>query len=104
MALVRRRTQRIGAWRLFPAFQIFEKREETLERFELMGVHRQKMAGAVFQPIVPGEQCERRGVRRLDDDVGDHHLQFFDSYGGGSRGQRAAYHGFGIVALTRARR
>jgi hypothetical protein len=53
MALVRRRTQRIGAWRLFPAFQIFEKREETLERFELMGVHRQKMAGAVFQPIVP---------------------------------------------------
>jgi hypothetical protein len=46
------------------------------------------MAGAVFQPIVPGEQYERRGVRRLDDDVGDHHLQFFDSYGGASRGQR----------------
>ena len=49
-----------------------------------MTIHAGKWPGAVFQPIVPGEQYERRGVRRLDDDVGDRHRQFFDSYGGAS--------------------
>ena len=85
------------------------------------------MAGAVFQPIVPREQYERRGVRRLDDDVGNHLLQFFDLYRAPRAGSelavicvgfmvasvgcitthapcRAAYHSFGIVALSPARR
>src|SRR5471032_3360186 len=37
------------------------------------------MSGAVLEPVVAGEQHERGRVRRLDNDVGDHHLELFDA-------------------------
>jgi hypothetical protein len=57
---VRRGTHRIGARRLFLAFQILEKCDEPLERFELMGIDGQKMTGSMFQPVIAGEEDKRR--------------------------------------------
>jgi hypothetical protein len=75
---MRRRAHGIGARRLAPAFEIFEKGGEPFERFELVRVDREEMPGHVVEPIVAREQDERRRVGGLDDDVGHHHFELFD--------------------------
>jgi hypothetical protein len=57
---------------------MLEERGESIQRFELMRVDRQKVSGLVVEPVVAGEENKRRGIRGFDDDVGDHHLEFFD--------------------------
>ena len=48
-----------------------------------MGIDRQKVPGHVLEPIVARKEDERGGIGRLDDDVGDHDLQFLDASAGG---------------------
>ena len=79
VALVRCGAHRIGARRLAPPFEVLEERGEALERVELVRIDRQEVAGEIFEPIVPREQDEGGGIRRLDDDVGDHHLHLLDA-------------------------
>ena len=79
VALVRRRAHRIGARRLGLPLEVLEERGEAVERLELVGIDRQEMPGLVVEPVVAGKEHERRGVGRLDDDVGDHHLELLDS-------------------------
>ena len=79
VALMRRRAHRVGPRRLPLPLQVFQERGETLERLELVRVDRQEVARQVFKAIVAGEQHQGGGIRRLDDDVGDHHFHLFDA-------------------------
>src|SRR5262249_30263759 len=79
VALVRGGAHRVGARRLAAALEILEERREALEGIELVRVDGEEMAGEVLEAIVAGEEDEGGGVRRLDDDVGDHDLELFDA-------------------------
>ena len=108
VSLVRRRAHRVGARRLALPFQILQKRREPLERLELVGIDGQKMSGAVLEAIVAGEQHQRGRVRRLDDDVGDHHLELFDAsairHGQAAHEERKGREGTSFFMITRGAR
>jgi hypothetical protein len=81
VALMGRRAHRVSPRQFLFPLEIFEKRREALQRFELVRIDGQEMARLVLQTIVSREKDKRARVRRLDDDVGNHHFQLFDASG-----------------------
>ena len=58
---------------------MLEKRCEPVECFELVWIDGEKVAGLVVESVVAREQHQRGRIGRLDDDIGDHDLEFLDT-------------------------